>query len=191
MPGSGNKISGEPVSEASSGFSFPVMPSPNDAQGARAEFFSVEHGERAAAHGGGVDDDGMSDDGSESTTWSVLADATAQAAQALLDIQSHGSGPRGPARRSLDAMKVVATPDAAAAGLPGVSAEMEALLSMMDESDNASFQDPDHDSDSASGPALGLPPVRTSLLEWCWPSLLETSQYSFDYGGQTDRSVLG
>ncbi len=87
------------------------------------------------------------------------ADATAQAAQALLDVQSHGSGPRRPARRSLDAMKVVATPDAAAAGLPGVSAEMEALLSMMD------FQDSDHDSDSASGPALGLPPVRTSLLE--------------------------
>ncbi len=82
----------------------------------------MEHGERAAAHGGGVDDDGMSDDGSESTTWSVLADATAQAAQAPLDIQRHGSGPRRPARRSLDAMKVVATPDAAAAGLPGVSA---------------------------------------------------------------------
>ncbi len=41
-------------------------------------------------------------------------------------------------------------------------------------------------SDSASEPALGLPPVRTSLFEWCWPSLLETSQYSFDYGGQTD-----
>ena len=49
----------------------------------------------------------------------------------------------------------------------------------------------DHDSDSASEPALqlaalGVPPVRTSLLEWCWHSLLETSQYSFDYGGQTD-----
>ena len=62
MPGSGNKISGESASEASSGFSFPIMPSPNAAQAARAEFFSVEHGDRAAAHGGGVDADGMSVD---------------------------------------------------------------------------------------------------------------------------------
>ena len=66
------------------------MLSPNAAQGARAEFFSVEHGDRATAHGGAVDADGMSEDGSESTTWSVSADATSQAAQALLDIQSHG-----------------------------------------------------------------------------------------------------
>ena len=94
-------MSGESASEAGSGFSFPVMPSPNAAQGSRAEIFSVEHGDRAAAHGG--DDDGMSDAGSESTIWSVLADATSQAAQALLDIQSHGSGPRRPGRRSLDA----------------------------------------------------------------------------------------
>ena len=113
------------------------MPSPNAAQAARAEFFSVEHGDRAAAHGGGVDADGMSDDGSESTTWSVPADATSQAAQALLDIQSHGSGPRRPARRSLDAAKVVATPDAA--GLPGVSEEMEALLSLMDATDRKQY----------------------------------------------------
>ena len=137
MPGSGNKISGEPTSEASSGFSFPIMPSPNAAQSARAEFFSVEHGDRAAAHGGGVDADGTSEDGSESTTWSVSADPTSQAAQALLDIQSHGSGPRRPARRSLDPMKVVATPDAAA--LPGVSEEMEALLSLMDATDRRQY----------------------------------------------------
>ena len=115
----------------------PIMPSPNAAQSARAEFFSVEHGDRAAAHGGGVDADGMSEDGSESTTWSVSADPTSQAAQALLDIQSHGSGPRRPARRSLDPMKVVATPDAAA--LPGVSEEMEALLSLMDATDRKQY----------------------------------------------------
>ena len=36
-------------------------------------------------------------------------------------------------------MKVVATRDAAAAGLPGVSAEMEALLSMMDEGDRKQY----------------------------------------------------
>jgi hypothetical protein len=36
----------------------------------------------------------MSDAGSESTTWFVAPDATSQAARALLDIQSHGSGPR-------------------------------------------------------------------------------------------------
>ncbi len=69
----------------------------------------------------------MSDAGSESTTWSAAPDA--QAAQAQLDIQSYGSGPQRPlGRRSLDAMKVVATPDAGAAVLSGMSAEMEVTV---------------------------------------------------------------
>ena len=130
-------MSGNSDYEVGSGFKFSQIKSPDSITDARAESFSVEPGGRAAAHGGEAD--GVSDVDSESTYWSEAPDATSQAAQALLDIQKLGSGLRRPGRRSLDAPKVVATPDASATKLIGVSAEMEALLSLMDEDDRKQY----------------------------------------------------